>query len=135
MRRAIAITLAGALALLLAGNGLVMLLAGRWWYGAVPGVIETGPFNPHFVKDIGAAYVVSGAGFAAFAWRPAGMWPALAASTAFLTLHACVHLADAATSATGGQDLVRDFGGVFAPALIGIALSVTSIRPQELAHA
>ena len=49
-------------------NGVVMLAAGRWWYGAVAGVPETGPFNPHFVKDIGAAYLVVGA---AFAWLAA----------------------------------------------------------------
>jgi hypothetical protein len=53
--------LSGALAVMLAANGAVMLAAGRWWYGAVPGVSETGPYNPHFVKDIGAAYLVVGA--------------------------------------------------------------------------
>ena len=52
--------LAGLLALVLAANGLVMLIAGAWWYGAVPGVTQTGPFNPHFVQDIGAAYIVAG---------------------------------------------------------------------------
>ena len=36
MRRQVATALASPLA----GNGLAMLFAGRWWYGAVPGVTE-----------------------------------------------------------------------------------------------
>ena len=49
-------------AAVLGGNGLAMLFAGLWWYGVVPGVTATGPYNPHFVRDIGAAYLVAGAG-------------------------------------------------------------------------
>ncbi len=45
MKRALALVLA----LVMAGNSVAMLVAGPWWYGAVPGVPETGPFNPHFV--------------------------------------------------------------------------------------
>ncbi|MEO8115730.1 MAG: hypothetical protein ABI655_15180, partial [Phenylobacterium sp.] len=51
--------IAGALGLLLAANGLYMLFAPAPWYGAVPGVPSTGPFNPHFVRDIGAAYLTA----------------------------------------------------------------------------
>ena len=57
--------IAGVLALILAGNGVMMLLAPLPWYDAVPGVVATGPFNPHFVRDIGAAYLVAGLGAAA----------------------------------------------------------------------
>ena len=41
-------------------NGLAMLTAGPLWYETVPGVSETGPFNPHFVQDIGVAFLVAG---------------------------------------------------------------------------
>jgi hypothetical protein len=33
-----------------------MLFAGPFWYASVPGASETGPYNPHFVQDIGAAF-------------------------------------------------------------------------------
>jgi hypothetical protein len=131
MRRAIEMVLAGGLAAVLIGNGLAMLCAGPWWYGVVPGVPETGPFNAHFVKDIGAAYVIAGVGFAAFAWRPAPMLPALAAATGFLTLHALVHVADAIASPSGVQDVVRDFPGVFLPAIIGLGLCGAYVRSKE----
>ena len=50
-------------------NGLAMLGAGSLWYETVPGVSETGPFNPHFVQDIGVAFLVAGLALAARAWR------------------------------------------------------------------
>src|SRR5580704_15758655 len=101
---------AAVLALTMGGNGLVMLAAGRWWYGAVAGVPETGPFNPHFVKDIGAAYLVVGAAFAWLAWRPSPTvrGGALAAAL-FLALHAGIHLAEPFGNPAGLADLVRDF--------------------------
>src|SRR5580698_8923322 len=75
------------LALAMGGNGLAMLVCGPWWYGAVPGVVMTGPFNPHFVKDIGAAYLVVGLAFAWLAWRPSPIARgASAAAAAFLLL-------------------------------------------------
>ena len=126
MARAISAILAAVLAL----NGLVMLFAGLWWYGAVPGVPTTGPYNPHFVRDIGAAYLVVGASLAAYAARPAKAWPALAASAAFLTLHAAIHVFDAACGSNPVHDAARDFGGVYLPAIVTLTLA---LRPQRSA--
>jgi hypothetical protein len=122
------------LALAMGGNGLVMLAAGRWWYGAVPGVPQTGPFNPHFVKDIGAAYLVVGAAFAWFAASPGSMARgAVAAAAVFLGLHAGVHLVDAAADPGGLADLARDFPGVFLPALLAAWIAIA--YPRETRHA
>ena len=131
MRRTIEATLATLLAAVLGGNGLVMLFAGAWWYTAVPGVPATGPFNPHFVKDIGAAYLVAGASLAAFAWRPGRAFAALLAAAAFLALHAAIHIADALASPTCGRDLVRDLPGIFVPALIALALSLSHLNADK----
>jgi hypothetical protein len=115
---------AAILAAVLGANGLIMLFAGLWWYGVVPGVIATGPYNPHFVRDIGAAYLVVGASLAAFAVRPRQAWPALVAAAAFLTLHAAVHVFDAACGAKPLADVTRDFAGVYLPALIALTLAL-----------
>lgn len=120
---------AGALALALAGNALAMLFASLAWYGAVPGVPATGPFNPHFVKDIGAAYLVAALGLAWFAWRPAEGWPALAAGAAFLTFHAAIHVYDAACGSSPLADFQRDFVGVYLFAAIPLLLALTR-RPR-----
>jgi hypothetical protein len=130
-------SLSALLALVLGANALAMLFAGPWWYGVVPGVPATGPYNPHFVRDIGAAYLVTAGGLAAYAWRPRAAWPALAASAAFLTLHAAVHVFDAACGSRPLADAMRDFPGVYLPALIalGLAAGAAPLHSKEIAHA
>lgn len=105
------------LAVILGVNALAELAAPFWWYGVVPGVTATGAFNPHFVRDIGAAYLAAVLGLGWFAWRPAQGWPALVAGALFLIVHAAIHVFDASCSASGWADLIRDFPGVYLPAL------------------
>ncbi|HXQ14366.1 MAG TPA: hypothetical protein VN814_07070 [Caulobacteraceae bacterium] len=135
-QRSLLLRLAAALlALTMGGNGVVMLAAGRWWYGAVAGVPETGPFNPHFVKDIGAAYLVVGVAFAWLAARPSPVARgATLAAALFLGLHACVHLAEAVGNPAGLADLARDFPGVFLPALLAVWVAA-AYPDQETRHA
>lgn len=83
--------LAAILAIPTALNGLAMLVAGPLWYETVPGVPDTGPFNPHFVQDIGAAFLVAGLALAVRAWRPR-YWPAAVAGAGFLAAHGLIHL-------------------------------------------
>jgi hypothetical protein len=120
--------IAGVLALILAGNGVMMLLAPLPWYDAVPGVVATGPFNPHFVRDIGAAYLVAGLGVAWFGWRPREGWPALVAAAAFLAIHAAIHVYDATCGTRPLQDFVRDLGGVYVLAAVALLLALR--KPQ-----
>jgi hypothetical protein len=46
-------------------NGIWMLADPMGWYAAVPGVTASGPFNHHFICDIGFAFIACGAGMAA----------------------------------------------------------------------
>ncbi len=118
----------GLLAAVLAGNGAAMLAAGAWWYATVPGVTQTGPYNPHFVKDIGAAYLVCAA---AVVWRiawPATAWSASVAVAAFLGLHGVIHLADSLGDPAPLADLLRDAPGVFIPALLAAWIAWPSNR-------
>jgi hypothetical protein len=84
---------AGALGAIGALNGAFMLFDGPRWYETVPGVAHTGPFNPHFVADIGAAYLVASLALIARAWRPR-YWPAAVAGAGFMVAHALIHVAD-----------------------------------------
>jgi len=98
-------------------NGLAMLFASSIWWASVPGVPDTGPYNPHFVQDVGAAFLVSGLASAARAWRPA-YWPAAMAGSAFLVLHGLIHLALIAS----GHDhhAAADLAGVVLPAALAL---------------
>jgi uncharacterized protein YjeT (DUF2065 family) len=101
-------------------NGIAMLAAPAAWYMAVPGVAETGPFNPHFVRDIGSVYLAAGAFFLWFAVRP-GAWTAAKAGAAFLTLHALIHIWDiAAGREHAHQQLLTDLAAVFLPSVLAI---------------
>lgn len=132
MRRAFAILLA----VTMGGNGFVMLAAGRWWYGAVAGVPQTGPFNPHFVKDIGAAYLAVGAAFAWLAARPSAQARGAAmAASAFLALHAAIHLAASLSAPAALADFARDFPGVILPALLAVWTVAAPYQPREPSHA
>ncbi|SDD20881.1 hypothetical protein [Kordiimonas lacus] len=70
-------------------NGLVMWFLPLWWYETVPGIQQMGLYHMHFVRDIGIAYGVMGAGlFWASRSSEVGLfacvWPAL---------HALYHVA------------------------------------------
>jgi hypothetical protein len=113
MRRLIAAILAIPTLL----NGSVMFAAGSHWYNTVPGVTDTGPFNPHFVQDIGLAFLVAGLALGARAWRPR-YWPAAVAGAGFLAAHALLHLALIA----GGHShhAAFDFVGIVVPSAIAL---------------
>lgn len=121
---------AGALllGLFLLGNGLVMLADPAGWYFAVPGVTATGPFNQHFLRDIGLIYVVMGGGFVAGIVRPRDRVPIWTASTLWLAGHALFHFWEVSVGLCARSALLRDFPGVTLPALFGLALTVAAMR-------
>jgi hypothetical protein len=121
---------AGALllGLLLVGNGLVMLADPAEWYFAVPGVTTTGPFNQHFLRDIGLIYIVLGGGFLVGIVRPRDRALLWAASTVWLAGHALFHFWEVSVGICGASTLSRDFTGVTAPAILGLALTVAGTR-------
>lgn len=115
---------AGLMGLLLGLNGLAMLFVPLAWYDAVPGVPATGPFNPHFVRDIGAIYVTSALALFWFAWRPVQGWPAMAAAACWLVMHAAIHVYDAVCGTSPFSDIRRDFVGVFVFAAVPLFLAL-----------
>ena len=75
--------LAWFLGLLSAVNGAFMMMAPAAWYPIFPGVVQSGPFNAHFIRDIGAAFLVAGVGFVWFANDSRARPAALAAARLF----------------------------------------------------
>jgi len=106
----------------MAANGIYMLGDPAAWYLAVPGVVHTGPFNPHFVRDIGCAYLVTGAALIWFARDPRARGAALAGG-AFLALHALVHLGDVASGHEAVRQLISDLPAVFVPPALALWLA------------
>jgi hypothetical protein len=119
--------LAWVLAVFSAVNGAVMIAAPEWWYGATPGVSGTGPFNPHFVIDVGIAFAVSGF---MIGWGASGAgWRLILAGAAFPVGHALFHIVDLLGGHGHGPLWVEVFG-VILPAAATLWLA-TAMRAQE----
>ena len=101
-----------------------MLFASSVWWNSVPGAPDTGPFNPHFVQDVGAAFLIAGLALAARVWRPT-YWPAAVAASGFLVAHAAIHLAIIAT----GHD--HHAGVDIATVIVPAALALYSAFPNQ----
>lgn len=108
-------------------NGLFMLASPGGWYFAVPGVTTTGPFNQHFVRDIGLIFLFLGAAFLVGAVSPRHRIVAWGASTIWLGGHALFHFWEVAVGICGPSALVRDFGAVTLPALVGLLITLWAI--------
>lgn len=117
------------LPVLLGANGLVMLLFPAQWYPAVPGVTETGPYNPHFIRDIGAAYLASAVGLGW--WASTRQIGGVIAAAVFLGLHLVVHFAEAVLGHHAVSDIGRDFVGVYLPGLLTIWIAWRGLARRE----
>ena len=128
MRDKIAIGLALVLAALMTANGLAMLGDPQGWYARVPGVVATGAFNQHFIRDIGLIYLLIGLSFAAGVVRPAQRVALWLAASLWLSGHALFHFWEVAAGICGTDAIPRDFVGVTLPALIGLGLTAYAWR-------
>ena len=123
--------LAGVLGAGMVGNGIFMLISPKAWYFAVPGVTSTGPFNQHFLRDIGLIFVLIGLGFALGALRSGSRTLLWSVGAIWLSGHALFHVWEVAVGICGPEVLPRDFPAVTLPALIAVALSIWSVRHAE----
>ena len=106
-------------------NGFWMLVAPASWYHGLPASVpDTGPLNPHFVRDIGAAFITIGVALC-IAAPGARRHPAVLRATAlFYGLHALVHVADLCGGRLAPAHWAVDFPGVFLPAIVLAVLSL-----------
>jgi hypothetical protein len=112
-------------------NGLWMLADASRWFARIAS--DTGPYNGHLVRDVGAAYAAAGAALVAAALRPAARGPLAAVALVFLGLHALTHAVELASGHAHGG-LALELFGVYAPALLVLVLTAASLRrPAEVA--
>lgn len=128
MPRSPILSLAVVLGLLAAVNGVFMLIAPATWYFAVPGVTSTGPFNQHFVRDIGLIFVLLGGAFLTGAARPNARIVLWGAATLWLSGHALFHFWEVAVGICGPAAIPRDFPAVTLPAILGAVLTAWAVR-------
>ena len=93
----------------------------------MPGVTTTGPFNQHFIRDIGLIFLFLGTAFLVGAARPQYRIVLWAAPTLWLWGHALFHFWEVAVGICGPSAIVRDFPAVTLPAILGTPLTLWAI--------
>lgn len=109
-----------------------MLIAPQSWYTDLPaGVPDTGPYNGHFIRDLGIVFVLISGGFLWCAIYPDRCRPVLMVLSVFFTGHALVHILDLLTHRLPHSHWSTDIPAVFLPALLLILLTTTqSLKPK-----
>ena len=135
MLRNICIGAAILLGVAAGANGLFMLASPTDWYFWVPGVTTTGPYNQHFIRDIGLIFLFVGAAFLVGTARPQYRVILWAAPTLWLAAHAFFHFWEVAVGICGPSALARDFPAVTLPAIIGALLTLWAARGAQTSRA
>jgi hypothetical protein len=111
-------------------NATWMLVGPMHWYTDLPAAVpDTGPFNPHFVRDIGCAFLTVGAALVWAAFNAALRRPLVSVSALFLGAHALLHIYDTALGNLPHSHWWLDLPGVYLPALL-LAAAAWSYRAQ-----
>jgi hypothetical protein len=135
MMRTLCLAAASTMGVAAVANGLFMLASPGGWYFAVPGVTTTGPFNQHFIRDIGLIFLFIGPAFLVGTALPRYRVVLWAVSTLWLSGHALFHFWEVAVGICGPSVLVRDFPAVTLPAIIGAVLTSWAIAEGRAAGA
>ena len=100
-------------------NALWMLAGPMHWYTDLPAAVpDTGPFNPHFVRDIGCAFLTAGCALVWAARSRAYRLPLAATAALFLGAHALLHIYDTVVGNLPSDHWGLDFAGVYLPAIV-----------------
>ncbi len=114
-------------------NAAWMLADPAGWYRGLPAAVpDFGPLNEHFVRDIGAAFLMQGVALLWAAFAPAWRVPLVAPVTLFYVLHALAHVYDTERGLVGPAHWTIDLPGVYVPAILMIVLLALLARaPSE----
>ena len=101
------------------GSGLWMFVAPAHWFQHYPfSVSELGPFNAHFVRDVGAFLTMLGLGLILTARKAEQQQTLFGLLTLVYVLHSLIHLFPAGSSAPIGTRLWVDLPWVYLPTLV-----------------
>jgi hypothetical protein len=118
------------------GNAAWMLADPLRWYHDLPAEVpDFGPFNPHFVRDIGCAFATVGVALVWAALSPPRRFALTAIATVFYAAHAVLHVFDTLRGAASPEHWLLDLPGVYLPAILLLAATSSARKREGATHA
>lgn len=109
----------GLIAVLSGANALWMLAAPEHWYHNVPAAVpDFGPYNVHFVRDLGCAFLTVAAALLLALRCPAWRVPLVAMALVFFGLHAVIHVFDTGRGHVDAHHWLLDLPTTYLPAIL-----------------
>lgn len=100
-------------------NSIWMILFPFNWYTYVPAnVPDFGPYNQHFVRDFGCAFLLVGVGLIVGVQWPAYRSASILFALGFYALHALTHIFDTLMGTVGHHHWLVDFPTTYLPAIL-----------------
>ncbi len=120
--------LLGGLAGVTAAVSLWILIDPEGWFEVFPGVAETGPFNVHFVRDVGCANLMIAAvlGWAALVRTHRAVL--IMVTAIWFGLHALLHVFDTMRGHLHTDHMIPDFAAIYAPAILTLGVAIWMFR-------
>lgn len=113
----------------LLANAAWMIASPGTWYARFPAdVPDTGPLNPHFVRDVGMAFATCGAGLLWCAANLRRSYPVHLLVTLFLAGHALQHAVEIAGGHLPADRWLDDIIPAFLPGILMVVLALPSVR-------
>ncbi len=113
-------------------NALWMLGGPMHWYTDLPAAVpDTGPFNAHFVRDIGCAFLTLGVALIWAAFTARYRLPLAVVGALFLTGHGLLHVYDTLRGSLDSTHWWLDLPGVYVPAVLMTAVATTLVRRES----
>ena len=104
-------------------SAIWMLTVSLHWYESFPAKVpDFGDFNPHFVRDLGCAYLTISIALFWAALRPTIRFPLTVIATLFYCGHALVHVFDTLRGHVDDAHWWIDFPSTYLPALLLIGV-------------
>ena len=116
-------------------NAVWMLAGPMHWYTELPAAVpDTGPFNPHFVRDIGCTFATMGAALVWAALSRRYRLPLVAIAAVFFGGHALLHVYDTLRGAVEANHWWLDVPGVYLPAVVLAIATMVLARGKTAAE-
>jgi len=118
-----------AVAVSYAAIAALLLAAPAFFYATIPGVASSGPYNAHFLRDVGLAYATLALATCLGLRDRTSARLATLLGAAYLGGHAVLHL----VAELGARDFgaaLREAPGVYGPAVLAAGLAI-ALRPVK----